>query len=383
MKNIISTFLLIFLAVGFIGCNDDENNASDQTARLQLKLVDAPGDYLEVNVEIIDVLYNSSDDDEGWVSLGTPDGNPVEVDLTELTAGNSLLLTDEIIPSGSLKQIRLVLGENNTLVVEDENGEPSDLIDLDTPSAQQSGLKLKLDAELEAGFTYSFVLDWDVRKSVVKAGNSGKYILKPVINVHADATSGSLEGNVIGKLNAGDTEAVALENVVVEAYDVLDMNESASSTPTDANGNFMFQGLPAGTYVLKIMHSGYQDYESEMDPGIVIEVGVVNVLAESIELLLEDSLKGNVVGNLAADDAQPSALENVTVQLFDSSDLDTEIASTTTDTNGDFAFQGLATASYVLKINHAGYQNYQSDAISVEIDVLKELTESIELLLEP
>ena len=180
-KNVLMLVIGLIAILGFLSCSDD-NDKLNNTSRVQLKLVDSPGDYEEVNVEIIDVLYNSNEDEEGWTSI-TPDGfTPIIVDLTELIGGNDLLLSDVIIPLGMLQQIRLVLGNNNTLVIEGETSP----IDLDTPSAQQSGLKLKLCTELEPGYSYTFILDWDVQKSIVKAGNSGKYILKPVIRVNAD-----------------------------------------------------------------------------------------------------------------------------------------------------------------------------------------------------
>ena len=131
------------------------------------------------------------------MSLGDPEDYPINVDLTELVAGNDLLLTDEIIPAGNLEQIRLVLGEDNTVVVENDSGEP-ETYPLNTPSAQQSGLKLKIEEELQAGFTYTFILDWDVNRSVIKAGNSGNYNLRPVINVIAEISSGSITGVVQG-----------------------------------------------------------------------------------------------------------------------------------------------------------------------------------------
>ena len=166
-KNIFMVAICLFAILGLHSCSDDN---PENTSRVQLKLIDAPGDYQEVNVEIIDVLYNSTENDEGWKSITEDDFSPIIVDLTELIAGNELLLSDVIIPSGMLQQIRLVLGDNNTLVVEGE----ANPINLDTPSGQQSGLKLKTNTELEPGYSYTFILDWDVQKSVVKAGNSGK-----------------------------------------------------------------------------------------------------------------------------------------------------------------------------------------------------------------
>jgi hypothetical protein len=245
--------MVIMLAVN--GCaNDDEGD----TARIQLKLVDAPGDYLEVNVNIVDIQYNNSDSEEaGWVSFGTPEDYPINVNLTTLIAGNSLLLTDQLIPSGKLKQIRLVLGDGNTLKIDGE----ADLKPLNTPSAMQSGLKLNLNTTLDAGFTYTFILDWDVQKSIVMTG-AGTYNLKPVIRVNAEVNSGSIAGNVSGEF---------LENTIVQVYTADDVY--VTETGVNLTGDFLIQGLAAGDYKLKIVDQvAYEDYES---PLITVTLGTV------------------------------------------------------------------------------------------------------------
>jgi len=261
----------------FQSCANDSNDTIAKTARVQLKLVDAPGDYLEVNVEIIDIQYNSSEDGGGWKSFGTEADYPINVDLTELTAGNSLILADTIIASGMLQQIRLVLSDNNTLVIENEAGEAEEPVHLDTPSAQQSGLKLKLNETLEPGYSYTFILDWDVQKSIVKAGNSGKYNLKPVIRVNTEVNSGSVMGKVEGDLTDDEIEnPLAIEGATVEIYNdpILEGDESIASTYTNANGEFKFEGLAAGNYMLEIKADGFVEYESESD--IAVTIGAVN-----------------------------------------------------------------------------------------------------------
>lgn len=257
-KNILLVAASLVAILGFLSCSDD-NQDPGTTSRVQLKLVDAPGDYEEVNVEILNVLYNSTEDEEGWTSLTPEDFKPIIVDLTELVAGNELLLTDVLIPSGMLQQIRLVLGENNTLVIEGEE----DPIDLDTPSAQQSGLKLKINTELEPGYSYTFILDWDVQKSIVKAGNSDKYNLKPVIRVNAEVNSGSIMGKVVGKpiVSDGTDGTVPLPDAKVSVYTIDKVY--ITGTTTNENGDFMVQGLDAGDYKIEIEHNNYIGYESE------------------------------------------------------------------------------------------------------------------------
>lgn len=258
-----SFLLFIVLIIGCQSTSDDNSAGEELNSRIQFRLVDAPGDYLEVNIIINDIRYNRSDDDEGWISFGEPVDYPIEVDLTELIAGNNLLLIDEDIPSGEIKQIRLILADGNTLVIEDDNGEPI-TVPLNTPSAQQSGLKLRLDTFLESGFIYEFILDWDVNESIVQAGNSGNYNLHPVIHVIAEPNSGSISGIVADDL-------VPIQDAVVEAYTAN--NEFVTSTMTNELGAFLVSGLVEGDYVLKIVEMDYEPYES---PAIInVEVGAI------------------------------------------------------------------------------------------------------------
>ena len=135
-----------------------------------------------------------------------------------------------------------------------------------------------MDAELEGGFSYTFILDWSVQESVVEAGNSGMYNLKPVIKVTAEVNSGSISGKVVETI--ADTE-VALENVTVEVYTTGDV--LVTDSLTDVDGNFLIQGLEAGSYILKIAREGYQDFASAE---IVVTVGNIED-AGTIELIIE------------------------------------------------------------------------------------------------
>ena len=279
MKNKLSIIAIIFsIFVVLVGCNEEIESTNSDTARIQIKLIDAPDErYEEVNIEIIDIQYNNSEDNQGWTSLEPVNGYPINVDLTELVAGNNLLLADELIPSGSINQIRLVLSDNNSLLLEGNKNQ----IHLDTPSAQQSGLKLKLNTELEAGFSYTFILDWDVNKSIVKAGNSGKYNLKPVIRVNLEVNSGSIGGIVVGEVLDDEIEgAVPLNNVGVFIF--TDSDVYVGETFTNENGKFLMQGLDEGNYILKIVTLEYVDYESEnpitVNVGEITDAGIIELI---------------------------------------------------------------------------------------------------------
>src|SRR6188474_3817123 len=109
----IAGFLL--LSVFWLACSDDEQ----QTARLDVRLTDAPGDYQEVNIDIQGVEVHTEDGSQnsGWTTLDAQNG---VYNILELTNGLDTLLASTELPPGKVSQIRLILGDNNTVVVDGE-----------------------------------------------------------------------------------------------------------------------------------------------------------------------------------------------------------------------------------------------------------------------
>ncbi|WP_372650166.1 DUF4382 domain-containing protein [Draconibacterium sp.] len=176
MKKFITIFIIA--ATFFVACSDDDNKAG--TGTLKVDLTDAPAEYSAVLVDIqgLRINVNDADTTEGnWMDLTLDTMG--QINLLELMDGVSIQLSDDEIPAGYLSQIRLILGENNQLVI----GE--DTLEMDTPSAQQSGLKVNVHDSIADGETFSMLLDFDASKSVVDKGN-GTYSLKPVLTVVKD-----------------------------------------------------------------------------------------------------------------------------------------------------------------------------------------------------
>ena len=233
----ISALLVIFTTLFFLGCNDnDDNDGSAGTSKVNVRLTDAPGDYDEVNVEVLDVLIKNNSDtgDGGWVSIGS--ATPQIYNLLDLTGGLIALLASNVtVESGNLGQIRLLLGDENT-VVKDGVTYP-----LHTPSAQQSGLKVMVNTTLQPDITYDFLIDFDVARSIViEAGGSGNFNLSPVIRVVTTANSGAIKG------------MVTTTPVGVQVLASVDVNGSPVSAFTDAEGKFQINGVPAGTYTVTL-----------------------------------------------------------------------------------------------------------------------------------
>ncbi len=246
---------MALLSVGLVSCSDSDGA---KYARLNIRLTDAPGDYDEVNIDLQGVQVHSENGEPGggWISL---DVNAGVYNLLELTNGLDTLIATGEIPAGRVSQIRLILGNNNTLKIGDQ------VIALKTPSAQQSGLKLNVHADLVGGITYTMLLDFDAARSIVKAGASGNYILKPVIRAVAEATSGAIAGS--------------LSNPEVSAavYAIVDADTLGTSFAND-EGRFMIKGLPAGTYTVSFAPG--EGFIIEDIEGVEVSIGVVTDLGE-------------------------------------------------------------------------------------------------------
>ena len=151
---------------------------------LKVSLTDAPAcGYDNVWVTVTKVRVHRSDtagdSDSGWSEVVVdPSERGRKIDLLELQNGVLADLGQTALPSGHYSQVRLVLADNATV-----SRLPMSwccrirrqACSLDTPSAQQSGLKLKHGFDVEDGAEADLVLDFDACRSIVKAGNSGKY----------------------------------------------------------------------------------------------------------------------------------------------------------------------------------------------------------------
>ena len=142
----------------------------DQYVPVQLKLTDKPAAYDEVNVEIIGVEVKVSKDTTKWYTLQT---NKAVYNLLTLQNGVTTVLAQGDVPKSVLKEVRFILGTNNSVKV---NGQT---FPLQTPSAEDSGLKVKIDKDLQVTLN-SFTLDFDAALSVKDEGN-GVYKLRPTI----------------------------------------------------------------------------------------------------------------------------------------------------------------------------------------------------------
>ncbi|MET0210133.1 MAG: DUF4382 domain-containing protein [Burkholderiaceae bacterium] len=221
---------------------------------LRMSITDAPScGYDEVNVTIEKVRVHQSasagEADAGWSEIVL---NPAKrVDLLSLSNGVLEELGETQLPAGTYTQVRLVLASNgagapfaNSVVLSDTGTE----VALDTPSGQQSGLKLNANIDVPADKIADVVLDFDACKSVVKRGNSGRYNLKPVIAVIPVLSDAGMR--IVGWISPAI--AASAPSVSVQASGV----PVKSTVPDAVTGRFVLYPVPAGTYDLVIGANG-------------------------------------------------------------------------------------------------------------------------------
>ena len=180
------------LAVGLSACNKNDDDAGTGNSRMEVRLTDAPGDYAKVLIDIRSVEIhtdaNANDNSGGWSTLGNI--NPGVYNLLDFSNGRDTLLAASNLPAGRISQIRLILGDDNTLVLKRWN-----FTYIKNAKWTDFGLKVKIDADLVPDVTYVVLLDFDASKSIVAKGNGG-YNLKPVIRTITAAIAGGIRGNL-------------------------------------------------------------------------------------------------------------------------------------------------------------------------------------------
>lgn len=254
-----STLIIALVTFLTVSCDDINTSGPDnERGQMNISLTDAPADYQEVNIDVqgLRIHYTPTSDDTAtsdgrWIDLPV---DPMKVNLLELTNGVDTLISSAELEPGSYKELRLILGDDNDVMVD------STVEDLKVPSGQQSGYKIKFNTELEAGEEVDVVVDFDAGQSVHKAGKSGKYILKPVLKAFVE------DSDEVGSI------AGAVEPAEAEPFVYAIMDDDTASTQADENGEFLLQGLESGQYDLSIEPTDGEHADTTLT-GITVEAG--------------------------------------------------------------------------------------------------------------
>lgn len=250
MKKLINFIglLMVLLSVSFLtSCekNPDvsktnETDLQTEKATVEVMVSGEASHYDAVNLDIQKLeLYSDVD---GWISI--PLTKPGVFSLSGTGNGNDIMLGAAKVNSGKISILRMIYGNNNTIVVE---GVSYPLTILINPA---TGIEMNYEAQLESGKVFRLMIDIEAFQSVYSTGH-GKYFLKPYFRLFSEASSGSISGSVY------PAEAMPVAGV----YNSTDSDTPIMLAIPDAAGHFLIRGIRPGNYevIFKARASGYTD----------------------------------------------------------------------------------------------------------------------------
>jgi hypothetical protein len=255
----ILTFILILILQGCSGSNEDEINQT----RLIVTLVDSPADYHEVNIDIQEISLKTDGTrlNDGWIELDK--FNPGIYNILEFTGGQELPLADMTFPNGTISQIKLKLGKNNTLSTSNHT---SNLL---LANNYTDGYIFTVNEVINGRGTQYLRIDFDAAKSVSKLGSTGQLMLKPVIKLMSELNTGSISGQV----------NPAQKNVLVNV--IANNRIIASSYAPENSSKFFVPGIEEGIYDLSFESSDdkFQEYirDVKVTIGQVTDIGSFSI----------------------------------------------------------------------------------------------------------
>lgn len=267
---LISSAIAVLIFTSISSCKKNSSSVTTQQ-NLTMFLTDAPGDYQHVYVDIRSVFvkieketenHDSEDSSkEEWINLNA---NAQVYDLLALNNGIDALLANSGAPKGEVKEIKIELGNNNSVV---KNGVTYPL-QLNAEDAEVE-IESSLDHfENNGNDNFRLWLDFDVCSSV-KEFPGNIFILKPVINQFNEKASGEIEGKITPV--AG-----------VASIKVFNNSNTYFGIPEE-EGEFKIRGIKPGSYTMEII--GKNGYQNQTINNIVVKAGEDTAI-ENIKLSL-------------------------------------------------------------------------------------------------
>lgn len=270
-------FLLPLLAAAALGACDGGTDSG--SSRVSIRLVDAPGDFKEVKVQITELyLQRESDADStaGRLTLATDTSTYFDL-LTLVGGAGADLVRDAVIPAGTYSQLRVRVGDAYVVTRDGRvyatpgarlpaGMTATGTINLTSGKSRASGYKIRFPGSglTVDGDSRIVALDFDVARSFGHvAGKSGQLILNPQFTVTQVQLSGGISGLVT------PAAGVIFPACGGAATDVTHFTATATGPTTlsakaQADARYKMAYVTPGTYAMGVAPVGYANGDSLM-----------------------------------------------------------------------------------------------------------------------
>lgn len=325
---VLSLFILFFF-----GCT------GGGTGTMSLSITDATTDeYKAVYVTIEEVSVHvggNEHNDSNWEVVGSPGKT---YNLLDLVNGVIEQLGIIELQAGHYTQMRLIIGEvpDDGINLLSETHPYANYIihstdekyELKIPSGLQTGIKIIHGFDINEDQTTELILDFDASRSIVKAGASGQWLLKPTIKVIDEYSI--INGTVSdGIQNLLEGALVSVQIFDPGAEDEKDKVVVQASTITDENGNYKILVQPGAYNIVA--------YKDNYIPGCV-NIETVSNTVYTREFSLNDALSGTVSG--VVEITEGGAEQHVTIsfrQIGECEGKDIEVKSLNVANGGPYS----------------------------------------------
>lgn len=302
---------LLFISLFMFGCSGGGGASSGGVGTVSISLTDAMSNkFNAVYVTIEDVQVNTKGNGNGnnsWKSTIAPN-LPKTFNLYDLTNGVREKIGIADLASGPYTQMRLIIGtmpDNSINILSEAHPYANYVIDTDNnyqelkiPSGIQTGIKIVHGFTISKDQTTELVLDFNAEKSVVVAGNSGNWLLKPTIKVGSIKELSIIRGKVTSDGTNGIPDAlVSVQVFDGTSFDDKDKVTVQTSTITGSSGNFSVFITPLDTgdeYNLVIYADGKIPEYRKIN---MLSTGETFVYPDD-NIQLGDATTKNVIGNI-------------------------------------------------------------------------------------
>jgi len=285
-------------AFGLAACEDGPTNGNEP-GTVSMLITDAPGDFRTaiVTIDRIELLRGGTDDED---SDSTDDDRvvlrdiPWTGDLLELSNDVDEIVSEIDVPAGSYSQLRVVIsggcieveGADSTSTTVyassgySECGEADG--NLQMPSFASSGLKINLPSGFDIDGDHRILLiDFDVSESFGHAaGNSGNWVMDPVIHATEVVMSGALDVSLVV------ADSVTLPRTLTADSFMIQLDDEPAITVV--NGVASFDFLMPGTYSVDLVSPDSVTVTTDPVLPLSVEVGSSSEASATITITRAD-----------------------------------------------------------------------------------------------